>query len=86
MNAESSIDAPVAHDSERADELITRVSPDVIVENIKANLEPLNEQISTLTQLLIQLIHENLARNSPTKGPRTQRTKNTLILWWCWNL
>ena len=71
VNAENSADAPAALDSDRADERITRVLSDLIEERIKANLEPLNEQFSTLTQLLSQLIQEKWALNSPTAGPRT---------------
>ena len=36
---------------------------------IKANLEPLKAQISTLTQLLTQLIQDNSATTNPTTGP-----------------
>ena len=45
-----------------------RVSPELeqLEEGITANMEPLNEQISTLTQLLNQLIHDNSAKSTPT--------------------
>ena len=41
---------------------IDLILPQLIEERIKANLEPLNEQISTLTQLLNQLIQNNSAK------------------------
>ena len=70
VNAESTADGPVARDAERAEDFINGVSPDSIEEKIKANLESLSEQTSTLTQLLNQLIQESLARNFPTAGFR----------------
>ena len=76
LNAGNIADAPTARDSKNVGEPINGVWPDVIEERIKANLEPLNEQISTLTQLLNQLIQENSACNSPTGGPRTHRTQS----------
>ena len=47
----------------------------LIEEGTKANLGPLNEQISTLTRLLNQLIQESSARNSPTADTRTMQTR-----------
>ena len=75
MNVENTADAPVARDSESVDEPINGVLPDLSKEGIKGNLEPLNEEISTLTQLLNQLIKKNSPRNSPTAGPRNQQTQ-----------
>ena len=72
MNAKNTADAPAARFLESAEETVNGVSPDLIEERIKAKLELLIEQISTLTQLLNQLIQENSAHNSPTAGPRTQ--------------
>ena len=65
VNAENTADALEARDWERTGETISGTSADLIEERIKANLEPLNPQISTLTQLLSQLIQDNSARNSP---------------------
>ena len=73
VKGENSAGAPVAHDSGRPDEHISGLSPDMIAERIEAKLEPLNAQISRLTQLLDQPIQGILARNSPTAGPRTYR-------------
>ena len=79
LKAVNSADAhPEALIVERADEPITRVSPDLIEERIKVNSEPLNDEISMLTQLVNQLIQENSARSSPTAGPRNHRTKSGL--------
>ena len=47
------------HVIRRLDEPVTRVSSDLITERIKANLEALNEQISTLNPLMNELIQEN---------------------------
>ena len=49
VNAENTADAPAVRNSERAEETVDGVSPDWIEERTKANLEPLNEQITTLT-------------------------------------
>ena len=65
VNDESTTDAPAAHDSEKVDKPINGVLPDLIEERIKANLELLNKQVSTLTQLLNQLIQDNSAPNPP---------------------
>ena len=59
--AEDTGDAPAARDSKRAEETVHEVLLYLIEERIKANLEPFYEQISTLTQLLNQLIQENWA-------------------------
>ena len=75
VNAGSTADDPEARDPARVDEPITDVSLGLIQERIKANLETLKVQISTLIQLLTQLIQDNSARNSPTAGPRTHRTQ-----------
>ena len=59
LNVENTADAPEALDLKKADGPITTVLPDLIEERIKADLGPLNAQISTLTQLLNQLIQDN---------------------------
>ena len=50
MNTENSIDPLEVRDAEKTDATATEGSPDLIEEKIRANLEPLNAQISTLTQ------------------------------------
>ena len=75
VNTENTADTPEVRDAEKADKPITENSPDQIEEGIRANLEPVNAQISTLTQLLTQLIQNKSARNSSTVGPRTHRTQ-----------
>ena len=52
------MNSPVLTGSDRADEPITGFLPNLIEKRVKVNLEPLNEQISTLTQLLNQLIQK----------------------------
>ena len=76
VNAENTFDAAAARDLEREDELINGASPDTLEEMIKTNLEPLNEQIFTLTQLLNKLIQESSVRYSPTAGSPTQQTQS----------
>ena len=76
VSVENTTDAAAVRDSKRVGKPINGVLLDLIEESIKANLEPLSEQISMLTQLLNQRIHKSWARNSPTAGPRTQQTQS----------
>ena len=66
LNPENILDASEGFNREKTSETVTEVFPDLIHEKIRANLEPLNAQISTLTQLLDQLIQDNSARTIPT--------------------
>ena len=68
VNAEN-----ITHASETMAKISTQttISPEVFEEKIVANLEPLNEQISTLTQLPNQLIHDNSAKTTPVASFRT---------------
>ena len=75
MNVENTANLPAARNPVRAEETVNRVSPDLIEDKIKANLEPENEQLSTLTELVNQLIQESLASNFLTVGPGTQQTQ-----------
>ena len=61
--------------SEGTDEPINGFWPDLIEETIEANLEPLNEQTSTLAQQLNQPIQEKSSCISSTASPRTQQTQ-----------
>ena len=67
-NAENAAHTPALPDSERADELITIISLNLIQKRINANLEPLKAQISTLIELLNQVIQDNWAHKSQTAG------------------
>ena len=80
MNTENTIDASEANHTERPSETIPGISYDVIEEWIRANLEPLDVQISTRTHLLNQLIHDNSAKTTPMAGPRTHRPQAQLPL------
>ena len=80
VNAENSVDAHELCDAERADETSTAVSPNLLEERIKSNLEPRNAQISILSQLLNQLIQDNSARDSLTAGPRTHQRQSRHLL------
>ena len=75
VSAEHTAVAPARHDSEGANEAINGVSPDVIAEKSNANLEPLNEELFTVPQLLSQLIQEILAYNSSTVDLLTQQAQ-----------
>ena len=56
------------HIVEQIDGTNTEVTPHVMDERIKANLEPLHAQITTLTQMMNKLREENLARTKLTAG------------------
>ena len=68
VNTENTIYASEASNDERTSETITGVLSKLIKDCvIGAILEPLNAQISTLTQLLNQLIQDNLAKRASTE-------------------
>ena len=50
--------------TERKDEISTGFTPDMVEENIKANLEPLLAQIFALTQIVDRLIKAIQPENS----------------------
>ena len=62
VNTENTADLSEKPGAKEVDGNINRMSPELIKERIKANLEHLNEQISTLTHLLNQLIQDNWAQ------------------------
>ena len=78
VSTEKTAGTPASRNPERTEEATNGISPELIEERIKANLGPLNEQISALTQLLNQLIKESSGRNSPTADTRTQQTQSRL--------
>ena len=57
-----------AHTTKEGDKTSTDFSRNLIKERTKANSEPLNAQISTLTQLMKPLIEDDSARIIPTAG------------------
>ena len=59
--------------NEQNDESSARFSPDMIVERIKANLEPLHAQISALMEMMDRLFQSNSAREFTTASTREQR-------------
>ena len=69
VKTENTIEASKASYTKEPSETITGASSDPIEERIRANLEPVNAQISILTQLSNQLIQGNLAKTTPTAGP-----------------
>ena len=71
MNSGNIFDSAQPSDVERIREASTGVSSDLIKKRIRANLQPLNAQISTLVYFLNQLIQENLAETTPTAAYRT---------------
>ena len=50
-----------------------RISPELIEERLRENLEPFKEQFSYTTQLLNQLIYDNSAKTTPKEGPHAHR-------------
>ena len=70
---EQPIEASGTYRAERIDKASTEFSSDLIEERVKANLEPLHEQISTLTQLMNKLIQDNSTRTNSTAGPSDRR-------------
>ena len=61
------------HTADRIDKNCGEFSPDLIEERIKFNLEPLDAQISTLTQMMNQPTQDNSGRTNPTGGTRVRR-------------
>ena len=56
VHTENTTDTSKTHDAKRIDRTINGFSPQLIEKRMRANLEPYNAQISTLAQLLNQLI------------------------------
>ena len=73
VSAENNANFSQPCNPERTEEPINEISHELIKDRIKANLGLLNEQISTLTQLLHQLIQEFSARNSRRRTPVPDR-------------
>ena len=73
LNPENIIDASEGLNTEKTSKTVTEVFAALIDEKIRANLEPLNAQILTLTQLLNHLIQDNSARTIPTADFCTHR-------------
>ena len=71
INAENISNVFETYNAEEITANNDRSSSELTDERIRTNLEPLNEQ--TLTQLLNQLIEDNLAKSTPTAGSRTNR-------------
>ena len=73
VNTENTADASETRGAKKIDKNINRESPELIDKRIRANLEALNEQLSTLTLLPNQLMRDNLVKTSPTAGSRTHQ-------------
>ena len=54
MNTENTIDASEVRNTKKTNKTISKNSSDLIEESIKVSIKPINEQISTVTQLLEQ--------------------------------
>ena len=65
LGTENTAATPTTREPEQAEEPTNGISHDLIKERIRANLNPLNDQISRLTQVLKQLIQEISARIIP---------------------
>ena len=68
-------EASKMHTAKRIDVASTYISLDLMEETIKADLEPLQSQISALTQTMNKLIWDNSARTNPTTVPRDRRVQ-----------
>ena len=68
------------HTADRIDKNGAEFSPDLIKERIKVNLEPLDAQISTLTQMMNKPTQDNSARTNPTAGTRARRFQSESLL------
>ena len=81
-NTGNTIDATATRGIEKIDGRTNQISPELNQTRIRTNLEPTNEQYSTLTQLLNQLIQQNLTKTNPTAGPRThcQQAGHSIIM------
>ena len=66
--------SPATRDPEPTEKLVNGISNDLIEGKIRVKLGLVNEQISTLTQLLNQSIQESSARNFLLVDTRTQQT------------
>ena len=55
------------------DENSLRFSPDLVDERIKASLEPLHAQITSLTEMMDRLIQSNSAKENTTTSSRGTR-------------
>ena len=73
VNTKNTTDESEALGAAEIDGTTNGFSLELIEQRIRAQLEPLNAQISKLTQLLNQLIQDNSAMTTPTAGPRTHR-------------
>ena len=71
--ADTSAPPNVEHMEEPNNGILHELIEQRIKYQAKANLGPVSEQISTLTQLLNQLIQESSERNSPTADTSTQQ-------------
>ena len=71
VNIEKTVNASDTSNSVKTRKTITGVLSVFIEERIRANLEPLTAQISTLTQFLNELNHDNSVKTNPTAAPRT---------------
>ena len=78
VNTESTIDASKKCNVEKIEEIITGAPSDLTEERIRANLEPLNAQISTLIQLLNHLTSNCLAKTNPTTSTHRPQIEPSL--------
>ena len=68
VDAENVTNASEQSEAEEINASNDQVLPEPFEETIKANLEPLDEQNSTLTQLLNELIQDKWAKTNRTVG------------------
>ena len=73
INIENLTDASKTCGTKEFEKSISRISPELIEEGMRTNLKHFNVQISTLTQLLNELIQDNFAKTTQAAGLRTHR-------------
>ena len=75
VNTQNTAGTSKTRGAEDVDKNINWILPELTEKRIRANLEPLNEQISPLTQLLNQLIQVNSTKTIPTASSCTHRSQ-----------
>ena len=72
VNIENRYNAPKVRDIDRTEETINGVSTELIEETVRAKLDHLKPQISTLTQLLNQLNQDNSGKGRGVHRPHAE--------------
>ena len=71
VSAGNTENASETYDAKKINSNKNQVLREVVETRIRANLEPLNQQILNITQLLAQLIQDNSGKTTPMVASRT---------------